>query len=274
MSVFNIAENKDGRWCAADTVNGKQTLIDVPFITMVEYQQECNAMERALAYWEDFEKKLEGTNPYENLYKSTFTGNIYILPYLSEYHHELSQKWNQGQGPNAENHDGIKVALAKAGESSGWAGVEQPESWAGQNWANFAFSFYLINTYKPDEDIPKNIAFLGTFTTQNMLGRPNAITYVPPCIYDIVIPGIRRCPVGIVKQLRVTNVGAMHAHDVPGIAAKPFIVPDAWRIDITIHETILESREIFNTVFTGQYDKVTAVTGPSLVAEVAKGPGG
>jgi len=260
--IFDIAHNIDGRWCAADAwMGGQKTLKDVPFVEMIEYQQETNAIERALNYWNDFENKLDSLeNPYEGLYAANPTGNVYILPYLSDYHHDLNQKWMAGQGPNEDNDPSIKYMLQIMGERTAWAGVEQPESWSGQDLADWGFSFYLINTFKPDEDILKNIVFWYTLLNQTLLGRPDAITYTPPCIYEITIPGVRHCPVGVIKKMTIQNVGAMHAHIVPGIPAMPFLVPDAWKIELHIHETILESKRMLNAVMTGEYSKVKAIS--------------
>ena len=259
--VFDIAHNKDGRWCAADEGIGAKSLRDVPYVEMIEYQQECNAIQRALNYWNDFEsKKNKRENPYEGLYIAEPTNNSYILPYLSDYHHNITQKWMAGQGPSEDNDNRIKWMLQKAGEKTGWAGVEQPESWSGQDLAEWSFSFYLINTFDPDKDILNHLKFLGTIMSQNMLGRPDAITYVPPCIYKIHIPGIRFAPVATVSKLTVQNIGAVHAHTVPGINTSPVLVPDAWKVDIHIHEHILESRRILETVFSGEVSKVEAIS--------------
>jgi hypothetical protein len=253
--VYDIVHNIDGRWCAADAYS--TTLEDVPQIIMTEYQQQGNAVERAAVYWADFDEKLKEDNPYQNLYKANETGNVYCLPYLTDEHHRVTQKWAQGQGPGLEN-EIIKLSLAKAGDYTAWAGVEQPENWAGQSWGNFTFSFYLINTYDPEIDIYNNFTFLYTFLRQNILERPNAIVYVPPCIYEIVIPGIKYIPVGVVNDLKITNVGAMHNHLLPEYGVK-FNIPDAWRLDIGIHETILESRRLLDTVLDESYSKVSAV---------------
>lgn len=258
--VFNIAQNVDGRWCAADIGEGVKSLVDTPYIELVEYQQERNAVVNSLNYWSDFENKAAGHgSPYKDLYIATITNNIYILPYLMPFHHGISHKWAQGPGPTVENYDPLKWAVAKRALEATWAGVEQPEAWTGQNLQSIDVDFYLINTYKPDEDIRKNIMFWYQFSHQNMQGRPDAITYVPPCIYTMNIPGVRYSPACVVEGLKISNVGAMHSHIVPGIAARPFIVPDAWHIQFTIRELIKESREILGTVLNGNFEVVEAI---------------
>lgn len=260
MSVFNIAQNVDGRWCAADMGEGVKSVVDTPYIELIEYQQNQNAIVNSLNYWQDFGAKIFGDgSPYKGLYVAELTDNIYILPYLMPFHHGLIQKWEQGPGPSPENYEPLKWAVAAQSLQSGWAGVEQPEAWTGQGLQSVNVDFYLINTYKPDEDILKNIMFWYTFTHQNLQGRPNAITYIPPCIYTMNIPGVRYSPACVIEDLKISNVGAMHSHIVPGIATTPFIVPDAWHIQFTIRELIKESRQILGTVLTGEFGLVEAI---------------
>lgn len=260
MSVFNIAQNVDGRWCAADMGEGVKSVVDTPYIELVEYQQNQGAIVNSLNYWQDFVSKREGVgSPYKGLYVAELTNNIYILPYLMPGHHSVSHTWEQGPGPTTENYEPLKWAVMAEALQSGWAGVEQPEAWTRQGLQKVEVDFYLINTYKPDEDILKNILFWYTFTHQNVQGRPDPITYIPPCIYTMNIPGVRYSPACVIEGLKISNVGAMHSHIVPDVVAKPFIVPDAWHIQFSIKELIVESREILGTVLTGQFGVVEAI---------------
>lgn len=242
MGVFNIAQNVDGRWCASDS--GSVRTGDVPFIKLTEFQQQTSALEQSLAYWNDFESKVSGGgSPYKNLYLAQRTGNVYILPYFERYNHRTQQTWSPGAGPGPENNIGLEWYLIQKTFESPAAGVEQPHAWSGQALAGYNFSFHLINTYEPDSDIIKNFIFLRTLTSKSLLGRPDAIRYIPPCLYTASIPGVRYSPACVIESLSIDNVGSMNYHSLGG---RQMIIPDAWYVSINIKELILESREILN----------------------------
>jgi hypothetical protein len=242
MGVFDIAGNRSGRWCAADA--GDVSMQDVPYIKLVEYQQMTSALEQSLAYWNDFEVKANGEgSPYSKLYLAKATGNTYILPYFEAYHHRIDQTWSPGAGPSQDNNIGLKWYLIQKTFESPAAGVEQPHAWSGQALANYTVRFHLINTYAPDEDIMKNFLFLRTLTSKSLLGRPDAIRYIPPCLYTASVPGVRYSPACALGNFTVENVGSMNYHDLGG---QRMIIPDAWFVTLNVKELILESREILN----------------------------
>ena len=240
--IFDIAGNVHGRWCASDM--GSLRMRDVPYIKLVEYQQQTSAVAQSLAYWEDFQSKLQpGNSPYKNLYLATPTDNVYILPYFEAYHHRIDQTWSPGAGPSQDNNIGLKWYLIQKTFESPAAGVEQPHAWSGQALANYKVAFHLINTYEPDADIYKNFIFLRTLNYASLLGRPDAIRYIPPCLYTASVPGVRYSPACVIQNLTIENVGSMNYHTLHG---QQMVIPDAWSVTLNLKELILESREILN----------------------------
>lgn len=245
MGVYNIASHEHGRWCAADR-NATQ---HVPVIIMEQFFQNSSALDASKEYFADFAKKVAGKgSPYDNLYMAVPTGVSYILPYLEEYHHEVRSEWSAGRGPSYSNNIGIEARLLLEQFQSQAAGIEQPHVWSGQHLASYVVRFPLINTYKPDEDIEKHYTFLYNLLGSNMLGRPNAIHYLPPALYTVEIPGVRYSPAAVISNVTVKNAGALHFHKTTGGL---YNVPDAFIVELTIKELILESREILDTVFAG-----------------------
>ena len=249
---YDIVSNRDGRWCVADTHNTEQ----VPRVKMVQFQQNGSAMAQALAYWADMENKERGGSPYANLYMADPTGNVFWLPYLEKYHHEVKQTWSAGAGPGYANHMGIKYRLIAEQYKSTAAGVEQPHAWAGEALSTYTISFPLINTFNT-ADIAKNWTFLYVLLWSSLLGRPNPIKYVPPCIYTLDIPGVRYSPACTIETVSVQHAGAMSLHKLDGLERT---IPDAWIVTLHIKELILESRSILDVAMNQNGMTASAVT--------------
>lgn len=245
MPAWNIVENIDGRWCAAE--GGANRLEHVPHVKFVQFQQNQSAIQQSMEYWADLPRKLEAGyagSPYDKLYLAEWTGNIYYLPYLKETHHEINQRWSAGAGPGPGNSDAIKYKLIAENYNAPAAGVEQPHAWSGQDlMKGFEVSFPLINTFDPENDIPKNYLFLYSLLARSLLDRPNALHYLPPSIYTMEVPGIRYSPACTFESVSIKNVGAMHYHTLLG---KKRVIPDAWDVKIIVKELILESRTILD----------------------------
>ena len=260
MPGWNIVENVDGRWCAAET--GDNRLAHIPHVKLTQFQQNQSAIKQSQIYWADLPRKeAEGGSPYDKLYLASWTGNIYYLPYLGEGHHDISQTWNAGAGPGPGNNDAIKYKLIAANFEAPAAGIEQPHVWSGQALhGRFEITFPLINTFDPENDIVKNYMFLYSLLAYSLLDRPTALHYLPPCIYTMEIPGIRYSPACTFDKVTVKNKGAMHYHTLLG---KKRAIPDAYEVTIGVKELLLESRTILNV---GMGETPASVVTAGLVA--------
>jgi len=226
------------RWTASDYT--ATALNNIPWVYMIEYYQEYGQLVTCMNNWA--EKIATGAkDAYKGLYLGTGTGNTYKLPYFVDYHHTTSQNWQENQG-------GVGGAIAEVGNVveniakafKPSAGIVYPKSWAGTNENSYNITFDLINTVNPADDIVKNFTFLKTIVGQSLHTQEDVLTITPPCLYEVLVPGIRWAPAAVISGLTIVNKGTMTR------TANYGIVPDAWGITITIRELINESFNIFD----------------------------
>lgn len=232
------------RWTASDYT--AEALNNMPYVQMIEYYQEYGQILNGINNWA---AKVEAgfRDAYKGLYLGKATGNSYKIPFFENYHHGTSQNWQENQG-------GIGGKLAELGnmvENVGKAflpsaGIVYPKSWAGTSENSFPIAFDLINTVNPEIDIPKNFKFLKTIVGQSLHTQEDVLTITPPCIYEVLIPGIRWAPAAVISNLNIINKGTMTRTTQWGI------VPDAWGVTITIRELINESYNLFNAAVPGE----------------------
>ena len=115
-------------------------------------------------------------------------------------------------------------------------------------------TFYLFNTQSA-EDIKRNWEFLFTLTYQNLPNRKSLVRMDPPCIYTVEVPGFKRFPVAVISALKVDNVGTTRLVDITNGEMMPVedaannlnvkIVPEAYKVTLTIQSLLINSRNLF-----------------------------
>lgn len=243
MANFDFTK---GDICWTTTPYSKTALNEMPYIWMNGYQQDWSDLITSVNYW--MTRVVERDNPYLGLYHGT-QRSTYKLPYFNEYHHGISQSWQENQGPAG---DAVKT-LTGIAETVGRAifpaaGILFPKSYAGNIAASYTFSFTLINTNdgmggEIKDNIKKNKKFLDAFIKDNLHDQNGAVAVDPPLIYEVLIPGIRWSPAAVVSGLTVNNKGTMIRGNSIGLGDAG-IYPDAWEVQVTIQELINESRMI------------------------------
>lgn len=243
--------NKDICW--SNTPYNEDALKEIPSIEMVGYQQDASSTKASIDRW--YERILAfGTldNPYKGLYQGT-KDYTYILPFLNEYHHNISQSWATNDGPLGPKVKGATQTverIAKVFLPS--AGIIYPKSYAGGVCDTYTFTFNLINTntgggLETETNIEKNTAFLEQFIRSNLHRMNGSLSISPPLIYEILIPGVRWCPAAVVSGLAVNNKGTMNKNIGHRYSERneEYVFPDAWEVTVQITELMKESENIF-----------------------------
>lgn len=248
---FMSEESNAPRWTASNF--NATALSKMPYVHMVEYAVDAGALEAGIRNWAS-KVAGGGQDAYRGLYAGKPTGGEYRFPYFADYHHVVGQNWQENTGligAAAKDIRNLTEQVAKAFLPS--AGIVRPKSWEGQQEASYTFGFDLINTVTPTTDIKSNLNFLKQFITQNLYTQQNIMGQIPPCIYEVLIPGIRWSPAAIIGNIYVTNKGILSIiddQDTTGVAG-PMAIPDAWGVQIEVRELFNESSQIYEEVFLG-----------------------
>jgi hypothetical protein len=222
---------------------------------MIGYQQTHSAAMENIKAW--IARALPvGENVSSNPYKDLYTGDYKMsmrLPYFNEYHHNISQNWEENQGvlgPVVEAATKLATNVAKLITPA--AGILYPKNYAGTQESSYSFTFYLINTYggaDPATEIKKNLdknkEFIENLIAASLHAQVNSIVVMPPYIWEVYIPGVRWSPAAVINNLVVNNKGTMNSGRILDGMAKNYIFPDAWEVTIGISELINESRSIY-----------------------------
>ena len=115
-------------------------------------------------------------------------------------------------------------------------------------------TFYLFNTENVN-DLLSNWEFLFWLTYQNLPNRKSLSRMDPPCIYTVTVPGFKRFPVAVINGLKVDNIGTTRLVDITTGEMIPQerainnknikIIPEAYKVTITIQSLLINSRNLF-----------------------------
>lgn len=112
-------------------------------------------------------------------------------------------------------------------------------------------NFTLFNTVKKGE-WRKNYAFLFLFALRNKLLKLDSLSFVPPYLYDIIIPGFKRLPLAFVNNYSVKSRGIIRElkfdnKDITGFLGKTDLyipVPEAWEVSIEFESLLPQSANL------------------------------
>ena len=108
--------------------------------------------------------------------------------------------------------------------------------------------FTLYNTTRKNA-WKTNYRFLLLFALRNLPFRLELFSFVPPLLYDITIPGIKRMPISALSQMTITPVGTMRVLEMDNFVAAKFdennynakiqvTVPEAWQVQLKFQSLI------------------------------------
>ena len=121
-------------------------------------------------------------------------------------------------------------------------------------------TFMLYNTI--EKDIwKKHYNFIMGFLLRNLPYKQDIVSYYPPLFYDVIIPGVKRCPYCYVESFDVSPFGVsrilkISSKDI-GLDIEsdeetmyPVNVPEAWMVKIKFKSLIASSaNQILSSMF-------------------------
>ncbi|MBQ7820512.1 MAG: hypothetical protein IJ341_12560 [Bacteroidales bacterium] len=225
--------------------------------------------------------------PYKYLYITKETGKEYVFPLASQSasFSSLSNSWSNSDllpAPLQKAADGLFSLMEAGSKVSNFASNitdflkgggdtgnnrEMAKSYVyPQNGDSINVSFTLYNTTKLNA-WKENYKFLFLFYMRNLPMRTDFASYVPPLLYDVIIPGVKQLPVCGVETLNIIPKGMTRvltcenfiAGDDKNASSLAVNVPEAWEVNIRFKSLIGSS---MNLMIEGVYGghKITTET--------------
>ena len=267
--LVDVVNDPKYHWTVSNKIIARS---EVPTIQIEEFQQNVSSIRQGIEYWANQARAVDATgktaDPYEKLYSvdAGEPGNKYVFPFYSTYHHAITNAWGENKGTVGAIAGQVMNAITQAARVIfPSAGIESAKSWEGTTPATYQFSFQLLNTVDPSNDMKYNRDLINALVNNNLLDKIDPIAIRPPAICKIKVPGMRGITVGVMSTINIENMGQLNRIDNENI-------PDAYNITITVQELLTESRQIL----AGQLGKVFASieNAPVGANELAQDPFG
>lgn len=107
-------------------------------------------------------------------------------------------------------------------------------------------NFTLYNTTKLDA-WKDNYKFLYLFILRNLPLRIDTMSFLPPMLYDVIVPGVKRLPVCSVDNINIVPKGMTRVLRCDNFMASGEVsvnVPEAWEVTITFRSLIGHSANL------------------------------
>jgi hypothetical protein len=104
------------------------------------------------------------------------------------------------------------------------------------------FSFPLLNTISEDL-IERNYKLSWLLLFQNSVRLIDRGAYIPPCIYEVTIPGYTYMKFGFVQSIGLEFIGTRRVMQVDGVET---IIPEAYKITMTLSQLTTDVAEFFD----------------------------
>ena len=114
------------------------------------------------------------------------------------------------------------------------------------NGDSVTVNFTLYNTTKVDA-WKDNYKFLYLFILRNLPLRIDTMSFLPPMLYDVIVPGVKRLPVCSVDNINISPKGMTRVLTCENFMASGNVsvnVPEAWDITITFKSLIGHSANL------------------------------
>lgn len=237
----------------------QQALYTLPYIEMRGRQLNYSALLNSIKSWTTNIGNKLGVkeNPYAGLYSGD-ESTVYVLPFFSDYHHSISQNWQSDSTTDLPNElvSGYVAPLAKLYTPS--VGVLKLNEYKGSTPQSYSFSFSLVNTLTDEiGSVTLNKLFLENLIRDNLHQQVNAVTTMPPLVYEILVPGVRWSPAAVISSIDVKNRGVLNIGVVGD--GEQYIYPDAWEVNITITELFTESKELWDGAVSVGTDGISGI---------------
>lgn len=227
-------------------------------------------------------KNVEGLNSsylksYEGLYITEDTKFKYYLPYFTDQFNDVKNSFDEN---DATFHSGTNFAkglqqIRGAAEAlARFANFKEPGIYIERpKFFNFTktgdtitVEFPLLNTgWSTYDDVRRNWQFVFLLTYQNRPNRRSRELIDPACIYEVSIPGVKYMPYAYMSNIKIDFMGARRAMplEVPGIngtSTISTIVPDAYKVSITLEGLLPESQNFLAAMLTNKQDIVSVLS--------------
>jgi hypothetical protein len=218
--------------------------------------------------------------PYEGLYITEDTKFVYKMPYFSDAAHAVLNAF--GNEDKVLTSTGIgslaSGALNQAEKIIGGLSlainpmepgiyIEKPQFYQfAASGEKLRFTFPLINTgWATFEDVQRNWQLIYMLVYQNRPNRKSRDLIEPPCLYEVMIPGIKYMPYAYVSTLSVNFMGSRRSYyvNVPsangGTSRIQTIIPDAYMVTVELTSLIAESRNFLYHMLFEKQNKVNVL---------------
>lgn len=214
--------------------------------------------------------------PYEGLYLTEDTKFVYRMPYFENLAYNLTNDFGDDDhmltggfvgGKIKKAADFVQSTIQNAAQLTGMSEpgiyIEKPQFYKfGTNGAteSITFKFPLINTgWATFDDVQKNWQLLYMLVYQNRPNRKTRDLVDPPCIYDVMVPGVKYMPYAFISGLKVEFMGSRRSYyiNVPnaknGTSRVQTIIPDAYMVYITLKSLVTETQNfLYHMLFEKQ----------------------
>jgi hypothetical protein len=219
--------------------------------------------------------------PYEGLYLTEDTKFVYRMPYFSNSAHAVQNTFKNDDSilSGTTGLGALASAGAQAAEKIAYGlstsmnimepgiYIEKPQFYSfGASGDRISFSFPLINTgWATFEDVQRNWQLIYMLVYQNRPNRKSRDLIEPPCLYEVMLPGIKYMPYAFISSLDVQFMGSRRSYyiNVPssggGTARIQTIIPDAYMVNITLNGLIAESRNFLYHMLFEKQNKVNVL---------------
>jgi len=213
------------------------------------------------------------TDPYGMMYEGIPTGFTYNLPYIikpnSTITGNITNNWQEVNAfsPIEWINTQIETVEKYAELTTTGFGYEKISNFSGTNKRRITVTFPLYNTVSL-EKTKDNFWFVFLFGLQNLKIRTTYLTYIPPKIYTVesaTETGSIYMPVAQVQSYSVTSIGSTRAVDINvgyEDTAKYALVPEAYKVSITLEELVSNSANIMLGSVSSK-DKVSIIQNPN-----------
>jgi hypothetical protein len=224
-----------------ESLNATQSIIDGTFTEINNMLQGLNIDTPDMA-------RARSDDPYDGLYSPEETGFKYTFPYYTSLLKEKRSSYSDsysGDGKGAlptfidslagKFFGGQNPALGVRALVEPGIFIEKTQFYQfGQQEESVSFSFPLLNTIS-QEQINENYQFLFLLIYQNTMYRKDRAAFIPPCIYEVLVPGTRYMKWAYISALSVDFIGTRRMIEVDsGIGGFKTIVPEAYNVNITV----------------------------------------
>jgi len=208
----------------------------------------------------DINEILTSKDPYKYLYNTAPTNFEYVFPFF-----ETPITGKSGSYQDSYGGDGLNTVFDTAARSfmsfvdtsmQGVNALTTPGLYIENNYyytptdgQSLTFSIPLINTFNKN-DLEFNTQLIWLLLYQNSIKRINKISYVPPCIYEVIIPGRVYMQHAYISNLEIKFNGNRRRINVnipryQGDGSETeMIVPESYQLSITIQNLTTETGDL------------------------------